>query len=241
MRKMPHGAPGSWMHLFLRVWSAKTRRPHFEPLCLTTPLHGAVYQVWDLPHTSVVLPHKWDIFLWYNAVSSHHDHSSSFSLASSHSLQHLWLRTWWSSTSVKNWKDNAVIWLLLFFQLQLNHSNITETASLAFSVWKVTVQKQKLPTSGTMYCTAVYTLSTYYYISSFSYHGRVVLWSNELDLTIMLKIAQKVVPWSDLYTKTHPSDTVSYHPFVHVTQENMNGLGLYHMRLEAECDTNPNH
>ena len=40
----------------LRVWSAKTRGPPIWAPCLTTPLHGAVYGIWDLPCISVVLP-----------------------------------------------------------------------------------------------------------------------------------------------------------------------------------------
>ena len=37
------------------------------------------------------------------------------------------------------------------------------------------------------------------------------------------------------------SDTISYPLFVHAIRENINGLGSYHTRLKAECDTNPNH
>ena len=36
-------------------------------------------------------------------------------------------------------------------------------------------------------------------------------------------------------------DTISYPLFVHTIRENINGLGLYHTRLKAKCDTNPNH
>ena len=35
--------------------------------------------------------------------------------------------------------------------------------------------------------------------------------------------------------------TISYPLFVHAIRENINGLGSYHTRLKAECDTNPNH
>ena len=34
---------------------------------------------------------------------------------------------------------------------------------------------------------------------------------------------------------------ISYPLFVHAIRENINGLGSYHTRLKAECDTNPNH
>ena len=37
------------------------------------------------------------------------------------------------------------------------------------------------------------------------------------------------------------ADTISYPLFVHAIRENINGLGSYHTRLKAECDTNPNH
>ena len=36
-------------------------------------------------------------------------------------------------------------------------------------------------------------------------------------------------------------DNISYPLFVHAIRENINGLGSYHTRLKAECDTNPNH
>ena len=36
-------------------------------------------------------------------------------------------------------------------------------------------------------------------------------------------------------------DIISYPLFVHAIRENINGLGSYHTRLKAECDTNPNH
>ena len=39
----------------------------------------------------------------------------------------------------------------------------------------------------------------------------------------------------------HSKDIISYPLFVHAIRENINGLGSYHTRLKAECDTNPNH
>ena len=35
-------------------------------------------------------------------------------------------------------------------------------------------------------------------------------------------------------------DIISYPLFVHAIREIINGLGSYHTRLKAECDTNPN-
>ena len=49
MHKTPHGTQRSWTHLFLTAWSTKTQRPVIRDPCLTTPLHRAVYVVWDLP------------------------------------------------------------------------------------------------------------------------------------------------------------------------------------------------
>ena len=41
------------LRLFLCMWLAKTWRPPFWAVRLTTPLHGAVYEVWDLSCISV--------------------------------------------------------------------------------------------------------------------------------------------------------------------------------------------
>ena len=40
-------------------------------------------------------------------------------------------------------------------------------------------------------------------------------------------------------SQLYKNDT-SYPIFVHAIPENINGLGLYHIRLEAECDTRLN-
>ena len=42
--------------LVLRAWSAQTRSPPIWAPGLTTPLHGVVYEVWDLPCISVGWP-----------------------------------------------------------------------------------------------------------------------------------------------------------------------------------------
>ena len=53
MCEMPHGAWRLWiafcLRIFPHVWSAKTWRPPIWAPWLMTPLHGAVYEVWDLP------------------------------------------------------------------------------------------------------------------------------------------------------------------------------------------------
>ena len=53
-RKMPRSVQRSWTWLFLLVELAKTRRPAIWASWLTTPLHEAVYEVWDLPCTGCV-------------------------------------------------------------------------------------------------------------------------------------------------------------------------------------------
>ena len=57
MYKTPHDAQRSRTHLFLHAWSATTQRPLILAPWLTTSLHGAVYEVCDLPCISVVWIH----------------------------------------------------------------------------------------------------------------------------------------------------------------------------------------
>ena len=55
------------LRLFLHVWLAKTWRLPIWATLLTTPLHGVVYEVWDLPHTSMSvsqLHRHADIWMW---------------------------------------------------------------------------------------------------------------------------------------------------------------------------------
>ena len=53
--KTLHGSWRSWAHLFfLRVWSAKPEDPQIWAPWLMTPLHGAVFEVWELTFISVV-------------------------------------------------------------------------------------------------------------------------------------------------------------------------------------------
>ena len=47
--------------------------------------------------------------------------------------------------------------------------------------------------------------------------------------------------WQYLLFVAEPYETISCPLFVHAIRENINGLGSYHTRLKAECDTNPNH
>ena len=54
-----------WLRLFPRVWSAKTRIPPIWAPWLMKPLHGVVYEVWDLPYISVTLPEN----IWLSKVS----------------------------------------------------------------------------------------------------------------------------------------------------------------------------
>ena len=49
MHKVLHGARRSWTCLFLHVWSANTQRSPLSAPWLTTPLLGALCEVWDLP------------------------------------------------------------------------------------------------------------------------------------------------------------------------------------------------
>ena len=75
IRKMPLVAPRSWTHLYCVCFCVcgrqKPEDPQFEPPWLTTPLHRAVYEVWDLPCISMKYNHprvaKWQVasLVWY--------------------------------------------------------------------------------------------------------------------------------------------------------------------------------
>ena len=68
------------------------------------------------------------------------------------------------------------------------------------------------------------------------------------DYIIEIKILSQFKNGCDIISTMQASfstrsyiDIISYPLFVHAIRENINGLGSYHTRLKAECDTNPNH
>ena len=71
-----------------------------------------------------------------------------------------------------------------------------------------------------------------------------MMYSNKVDSTIFDYLSSLKI---DVYCNPLPvtavswKNTISYPLFVHAIRENIYGLGSYHTRLKAECDTNPNH